>query len=230
MKDNRLTMFDHRIQRYEGASTLYGPHTLGAYINVTLELVPYLSASSTHPPTPGPSPPDNRNRSLSFIPGVVYDRAPLFKKFGDILTDAEPIIHRGAPVSAIFVGANPRNNLRQEHSYAIVEKLITRESEIESAPAHTEPGQELVREKRSSRKPSATMQQWQPVRDDSDWHLVFRWRRTSELLATSEATITWETEDWTEPGTYRLRYYGDAKSLGGSITGFEGVSRDFQIV
>ncbi len=34
------------VQRYEGASTLYGPHTLAAYINVTLSFLPYLAASS----------------------------------------------------------------------------------------------------------------------------------------------------------------------------------------
>ncbi|KAH6652701.1 neutral/alkaline non-lysosomal ceramidase [Truncatella angustata] len=195
---------EYEIQRYEGASTLYGPHTLAAYINVTLSLVPYLSATSTGLPSPGPSPPDNSNRSLSFVPGVVHDRPPLFKKFGDVTTDVEPVVYRGSSVSAVFVGANPRNNLRLERSYAAVEKLITDLSTAEK--------------------------QWQPVRDDSDWHLVFRWRRTSELLATSEVTITWETEQWAEPGIYRLRYYGDAKSISGSLTEFDGVTGEFQLI
>jgi len=31
-------------------------------------------------------------------------------------------------------------------------------------------------------------------------------------------------------GLYRLRYYGDSKALGGSITPFEGVSGEFRIV
>ncbi|KAF3021459.1 hypothetical protein E8E14_008778 [Neopestalotiopsis sp. 37M] len=195
---------EYEIQRYEGASTLYGPHTLAAYINVTLSLVPYLSASSNRMPSPGPSPPDNSNRSLNFIPGVVYDRPGLFKKFGDVITDvADTIVHRGSSVSAVFVGANPRNNLRLEKTYAAVEKLVETEG--------------------------LTKQQWEPVRDDSDWHLIFRWHRTSELLATSEVTVTWETEEWAEPGTYRLRYFGDAKSLSGSLTEFEGVSTEFQL-
>ncbi|ETS82114.1 hypothetical protein PFICI_07116 [Pestalotiopsis fici W106-1] len=195
---------EYEIQRYEGASTLYGPHTLAAYINVTLSLVPYISASSTRLPSPGPSPPDNSNRSLNFIPGVVYDRPPLFKKFGDVITDVDDTdIHRGSSVSAVFVGANPRNNLRLERSYAVVEKLIETEGSMK--------------------------QKWQTVRDDSNWHLVFRWRRTSELLATSEVTVTWETEEWAEPGTYRLRYFGDAKSLSGSLTEFEGVSGEFML-
>lgn len=72
---------------------------------------------------------------------------------------------------------------------------------------------------------------WQVVRDDGDWHLVFRWRRVSEILATSEVSITWETADpRAEAGTYRIRYFGDAKSLGGGITGFEGTSSAFELV
>ncbi|KAI1875286.1 hypothetical protein JX265_004344 [Neoarthrinium moseri] len=233
---------EYEIQRYEGASTLYGPHTLAAYINVTLSLMPYLSASSNRKAPPGPSPPDNSNRSLNFIPGVVYDRPPLFKSFGDVVTDVESVVRRGEHVSAVFVGANPRNNLRQESSYAVVEKLVTNSSPTPAT--HSGASQELLRKGReqdeqtasdnsrstSTIEESLTPKQWLPVRDDRDWHLVFRWRRTSELLATSEVTITWETEDWAEPGTYRLRYFGDAKSLAGAIAEFEGTSGEFEVV
>lgn len=73
---------------------------------------------------------------------------------------------------------------------------------------------------------------WKVVRDDGDWHLVFRWRRTSELLGTSEVDVTWETaaDPVAEPGRYRLRYFGDAKGLTGKITPFEGVSGVFELV
>jgi neutral ceramidase len=37
---------EYGIQRYEGASTLYGPFTLNAYINLTLSHLPYIGASS----------------------------------------------------------------------------------------------------------------------------------------------------------------------------------------
>lgn len=152
----------------------------------------------------------------------------MFKKFGDVITDAESTAHRGTSVSAAFVGANPRNNLRQEHSYAIVERLTVHENEADLETSHTEAGQELARDKSTSF--SAEVKRWNPVRDDGDWHLVFQWHRTSELLATSEVTITWDIEEWTEPGIYRLRYYGDAKSIRGVITGFEGVSSEFQVI
>jgi neutral ceramidase len=205
-----LTSHTNSIQRFEGASTLYGPHTLAAYIHLTLTWLPSLSSSKSNDniqPPHGPEPPDNSNRSLSFIPSVIRDAPPLFKDFGDVAKDVETSrpYHKGEVVSATFIGANPRNNLRLEGSYAVVEMLVS--------PTESE------------------SEEWEVVRDDSDWHLVFRWRRISELLATSEVTIEWETVDpWAEPGIYRFRYFGDAKGLGGGITAFEGVSGQFELV
>ncbi|KAK0720564.1 Neutral/alkaline nonlysosomal ceramidase [Lasiosphaeris hirsuta] len=191
---------EYGIQRYEGASTLYGPHTLAAYINVTLSLLPFLSAGASAPPRHegGLFPPDHSNRSLSFITGVVRDGATLTKGFGAVLTDVKPAYKRGQKVSAVFVGANPRNNLRLEGTFAAVERM-------------------------------AGTGEWERVRDDGDWGLVYSWRRVSEVLATSEVTIEWETEEWTEVGVYRLRYYGDAKGLGEGLTEFEGVSGYFRL-
>lgn len=197
---------EYSMQRYEGASTLYGPHTLAAYINVTLSFLPYLGASVAPPRHKGPFPPDNSNRSLSFVTGVVRDGPPLFKSFGDVVTDAKRIYRRGEYVEVTFVGANPRNNLRLEGTYASVEKL--------SVPYGNKAANEI----------------WDQVRDDGDWALVYNWRRTSEMLGSSEVELVWETEDWAEPGVYRLRYFGDSKSLGGTITPFDGVSSAFTLL
>ncbi|KAF6839806.1 neutral ceramidase precursor [Colletotrichum musicola] len=199
------TQEEYAIQRYEGASTLYGPYTLDAYINRTLKFLPSLGASSaTGPPSHAgrPFPPDNSNRSLSFITGVVRDGTPVFRSFGDVKKDVEKEYMVGDAVRATFVGANPRNNLRLEGTYAAVEKLVINRGGITK---------------------------WDTVRDDQDWGLVFHWRRTSDVLATSEVEIVWETEADAEPGTYRFRYYGDSKSLGGTITSFEGVSGQFKL-
>jgi neutral ceramidase len=200
---------EYGIQRYEGASTLYGPHTLAAYINVTLAHMRYLAdgAPTPLPQDPTALPPDNSNRSLSFIPGVVRDGAPLFKKMGEVLTDVERVYQIGAQVRAVFVGANPRNNLRLERTFSAVERLDIAAADAGNAEA-----------------------QWTVVRDDSDWGLVYNWRRTSEWMGTSEVEIVWETEDWAEPGVYRLHYYGDKKNLGGSIEAFEGTSSEFTLV
>lgn len=191
---------EYGIQRYEGASTLYGPHTLDAYVNLTLSYLPFLDSRSSARPHPGPSPPDNTNKSLSFITGVVYDGTPYFKSFGEVKADAQPTYHRGESASATFVGANPRNNLRLEATYAAVEKL------------------------------DQATKRWIPVRDDADWSLIFNWKKTSEILGTSEVEIVWEIEQAVEMGQYRLKYFGDSKSVAGTITPFEGVSAAFVVL
>lgn len=190
---------EYRIQRYEGASTLYGPHTLNAYINLTRSYLPYLSASTTSHPSPGPSPPIYINSSLNFITGVAFDRAPFFTSFGDVLVDTAVAYPPGAVASAVFVGANPRNDLRLEGTYAAVEKYV---------------------------RPGV----WVPHKDDRDWELVFRWTRTSSVLATSEVEVRWEIAGGTEEAVYRLRYFGESKApVTGEVVGFEGASRVFRV-
>lgn len=191
---------EYAIQRYEGASTLYGPHTLNAHINLTTSYLPYLHAQSTTSPPPGPDPPIYVNESLSFITGVAFDRAPFFKSFGDVLTDTAPSYKRGSTAEITVVGANPRNDLRLEDTYAAVEKL------------------------------DPATNRWIRVRDDADWNVIFRWRRTSSVLATSEVEITWEIEKDAERGRYRIRYFGASKTpVEGSIVQFEGVGGGFDV-
>lgn len=187
---------EYGIQRYEGASTLYGPHTLNAHINLTTRYLPYLANGCTQSPDAGPSPPIHTNKSLSFITGVVYDRPPVFKSFGDIVSDVKAIYHVGDTVTVTFVGANPRNDLRLEDTYVAVEQY--------------------------------TNDEWTRVRDDSDWDLIFHWKRTNSVLGTSEARVEWETEYLAQKGRYRIRYWGASKTpVTGAIVQFEGTSESF---
>ena len=187
---------EYSIQRYEGASTLYGPNTLAAYVNLTVSYLPYLADHI--PSTPldsGPSPPNNVNASLSFITPVVRDSPGFFRSFGDVIEDAPAIVAPGETVTVTFVGANPRNNLRLEATYTAVELQTGRN--------------------------------WRRVLDDSDWEVYMRWRRTNQLLGTSEVDVLWDVPRKAVKGLYRMRYFGDAKSIGGSVEGFEGVSGTF---
>ena len=192
---------EYNVQRYEGASTLYGPHTLNAYINLTNSYLIYLSSEAPDfPIAPQPSPPVYTNTSFCFIRDVVYDRAPLFKQFGEVIYDVNPTYLPGQEAQVSFVGANPRNDLRLEQTYAQVEK----------------------------RDDSGI---WQSVRDDRDWNLVFEWKRVNSLLGTSQVTITWEIEpDVPVGGVYRIKYFGAAKQpLTGKIESFVGVSSEFRV-
>jgi neutral ceramidase len=175
-------------------------NSLDAYISLYKTYAPYLAAKVPSTPLPtGAKPPINTNNSISLITGVVQDSPPLGKSFGSVLTDVMGPYQIGAMVKVVFVGANPRNNLRLEGTFAAVEK-----------------------------NESGT---WARVRDDTDWNLVYEWKRTEELTGQSQVTITWTVESGTPAGQYRIRYYGDSKALfGGKITAFEGVSGVFNVV
>ena len=207
---------EYGVQRYEGASTLYGPHTLNAYIDLYTRYLPYLFKGNTSKlPSSGVKPPVNTNRSLSFIGKVVVDNPGLFRGFGDVLKDAQESYRAGQEVDARFVGANPRNNLRLEGTYAMIERLIP----PVSALSPDDKGELKERE-----------EEWTPYRTDEDWELRFEWERTSTILGTSEVRIVWEIPADVEKGIYRVKYFSDSKALGGKITSFEGESGRFNVV
>ncbi|CBY01305.1 hypothetical protein LEMA_P000920.1 [Plenodomus lingam JN3] len=70
------------------------------------------------------------------------------------------------------------------------------------------------------------------MRTDADWELVFHWKRVNGLLGTSEALIEWDSAGLggAEAGTYRLRYYGDSRAVGGKVSAFQGASAPFRLL
>lgn len=70
---------------------------------------------------------------------------------------------------------------------------------------------------------------WVAVRDDWDWNLSLTWTREDWILGTSNVVLSWESETYAEPGTYRFHYYGDAKGIFGAISSFEGISTNFTL-
>lgn len=181
----------------------YGKWTLNAHINVTTSLISYLSPSSTTLPDRGPLPPDTRSVAKSFIPDVVYDNPAIGKKFGQVLTQPPTTAARGTVVSAVFQGANPRNNLRLEGTYAAVEQQVN--------GAWTQV--------RSDADWFVTY----------TWKRVDGLLGSSTVTIAWE---TKESGDGggAPAGTYRLRYYGDSKTpVTGKIVAFEGVSNGFTL-
>ncbi|CAO2204067.1 unnamed protein product [Urochloa humidicola] len=117
------TFEEYQIQRYEGASTLYGPHTLSAYIQEFQRLATAM-VSNKEVPT-NLQPPDMLNRQIELLPGVIADEAPPGVKFGDVSSDvpANSTFRKGSIVNATFYSACPRNDLLTDGTFALVEKL-----------------------------------------------------------------------------------------------------------
>lgn len=68
---------------------------------------------------------------------------------------------------------------------------------------------------------------WVPAYDDDDFCLRFKWSRPGKLSPQSTATMEWRIPENAAPGVYRIRHFGAAKSLFGSIRHFTGSSSAF---
>ncbi|XP_059055517.1 neutral ceramidase-like [Achroia grisella] len=114
------TFEEYQVQRYEAASTIYGPHTLDIFLN---KFADYTRAVIQDEELPaGPEPPNYIDGAVSLILPVVYDSSPLARGFGDVLQQPAPIVRLGDTVRTVFIGANPRNDLKQESSHAVIER------------------------------------------------------------------------------------------------------------
>ncbi|KAF3552710.1 hypothetical protein F2Q69_00017577 [Brassica cretica] len=102
------TYEEYEVQRYEGASTLYGPHTLTAYIQEFKKLATALVNGQTLPS--GPQPPDLLDKQISLLAPVVVDSTPLGVSFGDVKADVPPksTFRRGQQVNATFWSGCPQ--------------------------------------------------------------------------------------------------------------------------
>ncbi|KAG0484124.1 hypothetical protein HPP92_012208 [Vanilla planifolia] len=117
------TFEEYEIQRYEGASTLYGPHTLSAYLQEFKKLAAALVGGSSVPA--GPQPPDLLEQQICLVPPVVVDSKPIGVKFGDVKSDVpqNSTFYKGEMVTVKFWSGCPRNDLLTEGTFALVEFL-----------------------------------------------------------------------------------------------------------
>ncbi|NXD25071.1 ASAH2 ceramidase, partial [Spelaeornis formosus] len=199
------TYEEYQVQRYEAASTIYGPHTLSAYIQLYRSLAKAIALSATHELARGPKPPLFNITKLTLLPALSADKAPAGKTFGDVLEGARPEYRETEVAEVTFVGANPRNSAENatEHNFLTVERY----SNITSS--------------------------WRVVLNDASWDTRFYWSKGSR--GQSNVTIEWHIPVGTEPGVYRLHYFGHYKKkrlwpLKPAFTvPFEGLSSAFRV-
>ncbi len=113
------TYEEYQLQRYEGASTLFGPWSLAAlqqhYAKLTKSLVEGSSID------PGPTPPDLTGFQISLQPDVVFDSTP--NQFGDVYQDVKSNYQPGKMVEVTFWGGHPKNNYRIQNTFLAVQRL-----------------------------------------------------------------------------------------------------------
>ncbi|XP_048191371.1 LOW QUALITY PROTEIN: neutral ceramidase-like [Perognathus longimembris pacificus] len=109
-----------QAQRYEAVSTIYGPHTLSAYLQLYKALAKAIAMDTVANMSSGPEPPFFKELISQLIPSM-EDRTPIGKKFGDVLQPAKSTYRVG---EVVFVGANPKNSAenRTHETFLTVEK------------------------------------------------------------------------------------------------------------
>lgn len=202
-----VTYEEYQAQRYEAASTIFGPHTLDAYIQEFSRLARDMVAgreSTTDAP-----PPDLTDKLIQLMPTPHVDRVEQGKRFGDVVDgkDVQATYKVGETVTATFHAANPRQNLRTQGTYVTVEA-----------------------------KQDSRLGAWKVVRNDADWSTKFRWMAGPEdpldlgFGRKSKATLDWTVETDTPAGTYRLCYLGDHKvSKDEQTVPFKGCTSEFTV-
>ncbi|RWS23274.1 neutral ceramidase-like protein [Leptotrombidium deliense] len=115
------TFEEYQQQRYEGASTIFGPHTLNAYIQQFIKLTQNMLNDTKI--DDGPTPPNLLSKQISLKPGVVFDSAPLGTNYGDCILDVSESYTPGSVVTVKFISGHPRNNLMTENTFLTVERL-----------------------------------------------------------------------------------------------------------
>jgi len=121
--DYVTTFEEYQVQRYEGASTIYGPYTLDAYIQQFEKLAVALIKDT--PVSPGPEIHNMRDHLLKWSWGVVNDRSGILSNFGELHTDAHDSYTVGDEVYVEFVSAHPRSTYNvTDHTFLTVEKLV----------------------------------------------------------------------------------------------------------
>ncbi|KAK7243480.1 hypothetical protein RIF29_38278 [Crotalaria pallida] len=176
------TFEEYQQQWYEAASTLYGPHTLSAYIQEFKKLAQAMGKGKKIDGK-GPSPPDLSSVQISLLHSPFGNSTPVGIKFGDIKEDiAFPesgYFTKGDRLSATFWSANPRYVLLTEGTFAAVERLQG--------------------------------ERWIAIHDDDDLSLFFKWKLDNSSIH-GLAAIEWEIPNDAISGIYRLRHFGAAKT------------------
>uniref|UniRef100_A0A3P8SNN8 Neutral ceramidase n=1 Tax=Amphiprion percula TaxID=161767 RepID=A0A3P8SNN8_AMPPE len=115
------TYEEYQVQRYEGASTIYGPHTLSAY----LQKYRGLARAIAQELPVGPEPPFFTESLVSLLPAAPVDRKPANTSFGEVLQQVYPIYRQGDVVSVTFVAGNPRHSgdIQRDKTFVTVEIL-----------------------------------------------------------------------------------------------------------
>ncbi|XP_038629463.1 neutral ceramidase [Scyliorhinus canicula] len=197
------TYEEYQVQRYEAASTIYGPHTLSAYIQLFKGLAKAIAESSVDQLPKGPEPPNFPDQKLvSLLFPNPVDKAPSNTSFGDIVLDVQGSYKLGHVAEVTFVSGNPRNSVASMAggTFLTVERF-------ENVTGN-----------------------WIVMYNDASWDTRLYWNKAPKGY--SNVTVAWHIPYTAEIGTYKIRHFGHFKTLQflkPVFTPYEGSSSTFEV-
>ncbi|XP_069756773.1 neutral ceramidase [Narcine bancroftii] len=194
---------EYQVQRYEAASTIYGPHTLAAYIQMFKGLAKAIAENSVDQLPKGPEPPNFSDKKLiSLLPPNPVDKKPNNTAFGDVLIDVQASYKPGDVAEVTFISGNPRNSV-----------------------ASMAGGTFLTVEKYDN-----VTDDWIVMYNDASWETRLYWSKG--LKGHSNITVAWHIPYSVELGTYQINHFGHFKTLQifrPIFTPYKGSSSSFQV-
>uniref|UniRef100_A0A803SPP9 Neutral ceramidase n=1 Tax=Anolis carolinensis TaxID=28377 RepID=A0A803SPP9_ANOCA len=184
------TYEEYQIQRYEGASTLFGPHTLSAYIQLYRGLAKAIAEGTARDLPNLPEPPILNVTDLTFLP-IIRDAKPLDRNYGDVLQDVQPKYRMVGTLLLLY------KTFVTNFTFLTVEKYDN------------------------------TSNHWKVMYNDASWDTRFTWQK--DIWGRSTSIVQWHISNNTEPGTYRIQYFGHSKELLRPIRSFSGSSLQFEV-
>lgn len=115
------TREEYAKQHYEGASTEFGPHELGAFQQEAAKLADAMKGGTAV--ADDRKPPRIAQDLTLQRPGVVFDDVPAGQVFGEVLTQPAASYVAGQTASAVFRGAHPKNDYRTQGTFLKVQQL-----------------------------------------------------------------------------------------------------------
>lgn len=112
---------EYDMQRYEGASTHFGPWELSAMMQIFHSLA--IALRDEKAIAVGPTPEDLSASQINMQTGVVFDDKPFGKNFGDVKQDIQLSYRPGEQVEVVFWGGHPKNNARIGQTFLKVQQL-----------------------------------------------------------------------------------------------------------
>ncbi|OWZ23780.1 Neutral ceramidase [Phytophthora megakarya] len=210
------TREEYAVQRYEGASTHFGPNQLVATCQQFETLAEAMLYKTCPKSTPtgrqeifdaGLPPPVIKGMGvLDYNIPVIHDGVASGASFGRVVDggDVSKEYGWGSTVNVRFHASHPKNNLRNQGTFLEVQRWM----------------------EDSGRSDGGV---WVLHADDGDTNTTFRWERQGTFR--SEVVIEWLISESTPTGTYRIKVNGDCKNFfWRCVTPYSGVSSAFKIV